>query len=60
MAQVLQLIGLERPQAEGGLLLHEKPLADQPRDAERRCISGRNQRGRKMLTFSLLRKLAPT
>ena len=61
MAQVLQLSGLERPQAEGGLLLHQKPLADQPRDAERRCISGRSQaQGRKMLTFSLLRILAPT
>ena len=43
MAPVLQLIGLERPQLKRGLLLHEKPLADQPRDAERRCISGRNQ-----------------
>jgi hypothetical protein len=43
MAQVLQLIGLEHPQAEGELLLHQKPLADQPQDAERRCISGRSQ-----------------
>lgn len=61
MAQVLQLIGLERSQAGGGLLLHEKPLADQPRDAERRCIPGRiKPRGRKMLTFFLLRILAPT